>query len=171
MDIRRKFGLPINPDVATLLVYFDAGHEGEMYVCHLQYETGTPGVFHSEFLYASHCLVPSGRNVPHSELDGAYKAARQMEQLVEWFGKFVKRKALMGDAEICLYWILNRTKRTSTFIRNRSHAINRAFTDAEIFHLPTDLNPANIATKFETGRTLPTGFQDAYKEIGDGTTL
>ena len=88
---------------------------------------------------------------------------------MEWFGKFVKRKALMGDAEICLYWILNRTKRTSTFIRNRSHAINRAFTDAEIFHIPTNLNPANIATKFETGRTLPTGFQEAYKQLGDGT--
>ena len=39
----------------------------------------------------------------------------------------------------------------------------------EVHHIPTDLNPANLATKFETGRTLPTGFQYAYKEIGDGT--
>ena len=35
MDIKRNFGLAMNPDAATLLVYFDAGHEGEMYVCHL----------------------------------------------------------------------------------------------------------------------------------------
>ena len=77
MDIKRNFGYAINPNDATLLVYFDAGHEGIMYICPLQYETNTPGLFHSEFLFASHCLVPSGRNVPHSELDGAYKASRQ----------------------------------------------------------------------------------------------
>ena len=58
---------------------------------------------------------------------------------------------------------------TSTFIRNRAHAVNRAFSDAEIFYIPTDLNPANIATKFETGRMLHNGFQDAYKELGDGS--
>ena len=142
-----------------------------MYICHLQYRTKTPGLFHSEFLYASHCLVPSGRNVPHSELDGAYKASRQTEQVILWFGTFIKNRALLGDAEICLYWILNRNKRTSTFIRNRAHAVTRALSDQQIFYIPTALNPANIATKFETGRTLPNGFQDSYKELGDGSTF
>ena len=49
--------------------------------------------------------------------------------------------------------------------------MNRAFTDQQIFYIPTALNPANIATKFETGRTLPNGFQDSYKELGDGSTF
>ena len=71
IDIKRNFGLAVDPNKATLLIYFDAGHAGEMYVCHLQYETATPGVFHTEFLFSSHCLVPSGRNVQHSELDSA----------------------------------------------------------------------------------------------------
>lgn len=171
MDIKRNFGYAVNPNDATLLVYFDAGHEGIMYICHLMYETKTPGIFHTEFLFASHCLVPSGRNVPHSELDGAYKASRQTEQVILWFGSFIKNRALMGDAEICLYWILNRHRRTSTFIRNRAHAMNRAFSDEQIFHIPTESNPANIATKFETGKTLPNGFQNSYKELGDGSAF
>ena len=91
--------------------------------------------------------------------------------MIVWFGSFIKNRALLGDAEICLYWILNRYKRTSTFIRNRAHAVNRAFTDQQIFYIPTALNPTNIATKFETGRTLPNGFQDSYKELGDGSTF
>ena len=45
MDIKRNFGLALNPDKATLLVYFDAGHEGEMYIFHLQYETDIPGKY------------------------------------------------------------------------------------------------------------------------------
>ena len=47
MDIKRNFGYAVNPDEATLLVYFDAGHEGIMYILHLMYKTKTPGVFHS----------------------------------------------------------------------------------------------------------------------------
>ena len=162
MDIKRNFGLALYPEQATLLVYFDAGHEGEMFLFHLQYETNVPGKYHTEFLFSSHCLVPMGRNVPHSELDSAYRASKQADIILEWLQKFIVRKALIGDAQVCLFWILNRVKRTNTFIRNRTHAISRTFTDSEIFYIPTAHNPADMATKFRAG------FEDSYKQLGDG---
>jgi hypothetical protein len=42
MGIKRNFGLALHPEKATLLVYFDAGHEGKMYLFYLQYETNEP---------------------------------------------------------------------------------------------------------------------------------
>ena len=132
MDIKRNFGIAINPEKATLVVYFDAGHEGELCIFHLQYETDKQGVFHTEFLFSLHCLVPRGRNVPHSELDSAYKASARTDIIMEWLRNFITRKALIGDAQICLFWILNRVKRTNTFIRNRTNSISRTFNDDEI---------------------------------------
>ena len=140
MDIKRNFGLALNPEKANLLVYFDAGHEGEMYIFHLQYETYEPGKYHTEFLFSSHCLVPMGRNVPHSELDSAYKASKQTDIILEWLNKFIIRKALIGDAQVCLFWVLNRIKRTNTFIRNRTHSISRTFDDTEIFYISPQLS-------------------------------
>ena len=162
MDIKRNFGIAINPEKATLLVYFDAGHEGELCIFHLQYETDKPGIYHTEFLFSNHCLVPMGRNVPHSELDSAYKASKRTDIIMEWLSKFIIRKALIGDAQVCLFWVLNRVKRTNTFIRNRTHSISRTFEDEEIFYIPSAQNPADIATKFRAG------FENAYKQLGDG---
>ena len=82
--------------------------------------------------------------------------------ILEWLQKFIVRKALISDAQVCLFWILNRVKRTNTFIRNRTHAISRTFTDSEIFYIPTAHNPADMATKFRAG------FEDSYKQLGDG---
>ena len=159
LDIKRNFGFAKHPKQATLIVYFDAGHEGEMFLFHLQYETETPGKYHTEFLFSSHCLVPMGRNVPHSELDSAYRASRQANIILDWLQQFIVRKVLLGDAQVCLFWILNRIKRTNTFIRNRTHAISRTFSDAEIFYIPTAHNPADIATQFRAG------FGDSYLQL------
>ena len=159
-------GFPIkgfaHPKQATLIVYFDAGHEGEMFLFHLQYETDIPGKYHTELLFSSHCLVPMGRNVPHSELNSAYRASRQANIILDLMQQFIVRKVLLGDAQVCLFWILNRIKRTNTFIRNRTHAISRTFSDAEIFYIPTSKNPADLATKFRAG------FEDAYLQLADG---
>jgi hypothetical protein len=138
---KKKLGLALYPEKATLLVYFDAGHEGEMYLFHLQYETNEPGKYHTEFLFSSHCLVPMGRNVPHTEPDSAYRASKQADIILEWLNKFIIRKALIGDAQVCLFWVLNRIKMTNTFIQNRTHSISRTFTDSEIFYIPSAHNP------------------------------
>ena len=103
-----------------------------------------------------------GRNVPHTELDSAYKASRQANIILDLMQQFIVRKVLLGDAQVCLFWILNRIKRTNTFIRNRTHAISRTFSDAEIFYIPTSKNPADLATKFRAG------FEDAYLQLADG---
>ena len=103
-----------------------------------------------------------GRNVPHSELDSAYKASKQTDIILEGLDKFIIRKALIGDAQVCLFWVLNRIKRTNTFIRNRTHSISRTFDDSEIFYIPSAHNPADIATKIRAG------FENAYKQLGDG---
>ena len=103
-----------------------------------------------------------GRNVPHTELDSAYRASRQANIILDLMQQFIVRKVLLGDAQVCLFWILNRIKRTNTFIRNRTHAISRTFSDAEIFYIPTSKNPADLATKFRAG------FEDAYLQLADG---
>ena len=162
VEIIRNKGLAKDPRQATLVAYFDAGHEGEVYVLHLVYETEIRGLFHSEFLFAAHSLVPMGRNVPHSELDSGYRASRQVGIVREWLEDFITCKALIGDAQIALFWILNRNKRTTTFIRNRTHAISRTFRDEEIFYIKSKDNPADISTKFMGG------FEEAYKKLGDG---
>ena len=162
MDIQRNFGVAINPERATLLVYFDAGHEGELCIFHLQYETDKQGKFHTEFLFSLHCLVPRGRNVPYSELDSAYKASARTDIILDWLQNFITRKALIGDAQICLFWLLNRVKRTNTYIRNRIHTISRTFNDSEIFYVKSESNPADIGTKFRHG------FENAYTLLADG---
>ena len=164
LKMARNHGRAARPDEATMLAYFDAGKDGVTVIIHLCYETEVAGEYYCEFLFAVHSLSPKGRNIPHSELDGAYRASKQVANLLEWLQAQVTRKLLIGDSQIALFWLLNRQKRTTAFIRNRTHMVNRVFADEEIYYIPTKQNPADLATRFEP-------FENAYKKMGDTSTF
>ena len=106
-----------DPRKATLLVYFDAWEGAEMYIMHLLYETHTCGLYQAEFLFSANALVPIGRNIPHAELDAAFRATRQTSLILDWLSNFIVEKALLGDSQVSLLWVQNRQKRTTSFIR------------------------------------------------------
>ena len=79
---------------------------------------------------------------------------------MEWLSNFILSKVLLGDSQVCLYWIKNRNKRTTSFIRNRVHLINRVFEDDEVFFIRTEHNPSDLGTKFNN-------FENSYKKMTD----
>ena len=70
-----------------------------MYVMHLLYETNTRGLYQAEFLFSANALVPTGRNIPHAELDSAFRATRQTSLILERLSNFIVEKALLGTAK------------------------------------------------------------------------
>ena len=132
-----------------------------MYIMHLLYETHTRGLYQAEFLFSANTLVPISRNIPHAELDVAFRASRQTSLILDWLSNFIVEKALLGDSQVSLFWVQNRLKRTTSFIRNRVHLINR---DAEVFYLETKQNPSDLGTKFNS-------FEDSYLKMTDTSTF
>ena len=103
IKIKRNYGFFKDPRQAILMVYFDAGEAAEEYVMHLLYETNTRGQFQAEFLFSANALVPTGRNIPHAEIDSAFRATRQTTLVLDWLSNFVVSKALLGDSQVSLY--------------------------------------------------------------------
>ena len=80
--------------------------------------------------------------------------------MLEWLSNFIVSKALLGDSQVSLYWIKNQNKRTTSFIRNRVHLINRVFEDSEVFYINTEHNPSDLGTKF-------INFENSYRKMTD----
>ena len=165
LKFKRNFGLARDPRQAHILAYYDAGSGGELYVIYIIYETTTKGVWHCEFVYSSHALTPQGRNIPHAELNSGYRASRMVAIVEDWLAGFIISKSIIGDSRIVKFWILNRHKRLTTFVRNRVFNITRIFSTNDVYWCRTMDNPADLGTKFTDE------FYDTYKLLADGLTF
>merc|ERR1711989_44610 len=98
--------------------------------------------------------------IPRNELEIIDKGARQAEKLINWMVPRVKKKILITDAKVPLYWLKNKHLRTQPFVQSRVHVDCKLFDPTEMFYIKSEANPADLGTKF-------TKFQNTYQKLGD----
>lgn len=87
--------------------------------------------------------------IPRLELCAAVLGARLVQKVAEALRCTIHKKVFWSDSTITLGWIRTPTKNLKTFVCNRVIEINDLTERNSWRHVPTNLNPADIASRGE----------------------
>ena len=103
-----------------------------------------------------HCSLVMGKSrvaslktvtVPRLELTAATLAVKVDKQIREELDLPINRVVFWTDSTIVLRYIRNTSKRFQTFVANRLQTIHDASSPSQWRHVPTKLNPADLASR------------------------
>ena len=103
-----------------------------------------------------HCSLVMGKTrvaplktitVPRLELTAATLAVKVNKQLCGELQLPINKVVLWTDSAIVLRYLRNTTRRFQTFVANRLQLIHDSTTLSQWRHVPTDLNPADLASR------------------------
>ena len=122
----------------------DAGHSASLMVFYLGKESDEG--LKLDFVFSIGNLNNENGVIPRNELDIIERGTRQAEKLLEWMTRRVKRKILIADAKVPLFWLQNKNLCTLPFVQTRVHAICKIFEPDEMFYINSEDNPADMGT-------------------------
>uniref|UniRef100_A8PBY2 RNase H type-1 domain-containing protein n=1 Tax=Brugia malayi TaxID=6279 RepID=A8PBY2_BRUMA len=108
---------------------------------------GYQNTYSNSFLiYAKSRIAPiKGMSIPRLELLSVLIAVRAAQFILKQLNLENNQVTLWTDSKCVLYWIQNYTKLLPRFIQNRIEEIRKS--NFELKYIPSDQNPADIATK------------------------
>ncbi|XP_048006892.1 uncharacterized protein LOC125242210 isoform X2 [Leguminivora glycinivorella] len=93
--------------------------------------------------------------IPKLELSGALLGARLAAKVTSALRCSVERKVFWTDSSVALGWIRNKPKLFKAFVSNRVNDIHELTTRDSWRHVPTALNPADLASRGVEPGQLP----------------
>lgn len=85
--------------------------------------------------------------IPRLELCGALLGARLCQKVSESLKCKINKKIIWTDSTVVLGWLKMQPSLLKTFVRNRVNEIQELTADYQWFHVPTSLNPADMASR------------------------
>lgn len=85
--------------------------------------------------------------IPRLELCGALLGARLCQKVSQSLKCKINRKIIWTDSMVVLGWLKMQPNSLKTFVRNRVNEIQELTTDYQFRHVPTSLNPADMASR------------------------
>lgn len=85
--------------------------------------------------------------IPRLELCGALLGARLCTKVIESLPCNIRSKTIWSDSTIVLGWLKTQSRNLKTFVSNRVSEINDLTTGFSWRHVPTDQNPADLASR------------------------
>ncbi|XP_047024876.1 uncharacterized protein LOC124633636 isoform X1 [Helicoverpa zea] len=92
--------------------------------------------------------------IPRLELCGALLGARLCAKVLESLRCNIISKTIWTDSMVVLGWLKVQYKHLKAFVRNRVNEINEITADYSWRHVPTDCNPADLASRGVTPQQL-----------------
>ena len=89
----------------------------------------------------------SKKTVPKAELLACVMGASLAHVVKSSFGEVVGQVTFATDSSVSLFWINSDTRPLQTYVRNCVIEITRLSSTEQWFHVPTQLNPADIGTR------------------------
>ena len=127
--------------------FADASIEGYGTASYLRLEDSDEKVHCSLVMGKSRVAPLKTVTVPRLELTAATLAVKVDKQIREELDLPINRVVFWTDSTIVLRYIRNTSKRFQTFVANRLQIIHDASTPHQWRHVPTKLNPADIASR------------------------
>ena len=131
-----------------LIVSTDASQHAAAATVHVR----TPlrgGKFHVQLLCAKSKLTKNA-TIPKAELKGAVLGASLGHVSKQCLGKLFSDITYVTDSAITLYWINSDSRPLETFVRNAVIEIRRLSKPDQWYHVASELNVADIATRKTT---------------------
>ena len=100
-------------------------------------------------------LAPSyATNVPHLELCAAVLGIETTELIIEELDLDLQAVAFYSDSRVVLGYISNESRRFYVYVSNRVERIRKSSSPEQWFYVPTQKNPADLATRSVQAQNL-----------------
>ena len=110
--------------------------------------TSLEGVRKSSFLMGKAKVAPSnGHTIPRLELCAAVMSTELADALSEQLQIPMEKFKFHTDSKVVLGYVNNRTRRFHTYVSNRVQRIRQSSKPSQWNYIPTDVNPADCATR------------------------
>ena len=149
VSVPRCVAAPDMTDVAAIQLHFfcDASEEAYAAVCYVRIALND-GTVHCSFLFGKSRLAPlQTRSIPRLELMAAVLAVEIYLMIKIEIRMPVDGVFFWSDSTCVLYCIRNKALRLKSFTARRIANIHQVTDPEQWFHVPTDLNPADCATR------------------------
>ncbi|XP_063758693.1 uncharacterized protein LOC134877201 [Eleginops maclovinus] len=143
--------------------------------------TDAEGQYHVGFVMGKSKLAPRpAHTIPRLELCAAVLAVELYELISDEMDVEVDTVKFFTDSKIVLGYIHNCTRRFYLYVSNRVTRIRRSTHPSQWHYVPTDLNPADHATRFMPARQLQQSswlsgpaflYQNKAAEISDSSVF
>ena len=138
-----------------LIVSCDSSQDIAVAVVHARMKLKTGG--YSCQLIGARSKLVSELTVPKAELRGAVLATHLAHCVKNSFGDQVQSTIYLSDSSITLYWLSQDERPLGVMVRNCVIEIRRFTSPDQWFHVPTDLNIADLGTRFATVQDIEAG--------------
>ena len=138
-----------------LIVSCDASQDIAVAVVHARMKLKTGG--YSCQLIGARSKLVSELTVPKAELRGAVLATHLAHCVKNSFGDQVQSTIYLSDSSITLYWLSQDERPLGVMVRNCVIEVRRFTAPDQWFHVPTDLNIADLGTRFATVQDIEAG--------------
>ena len=143
-----------SPQYSELHVFCDASKESVGHVIYLR-QASDQQQFCVSFVCGSSRVSPkAATTIPRLELCAALYAIQSYQHVRNEIDLSFKRVCFYSDSKVVLGYLKNKTKRFSRYVTTRVGLILAASTSEQWHYVETEKNPADIATRPQTPRSL-----------------
>ncbi|XP_013416153.1 uncharacterized protein LOC106177802 [Lingula anatina] len=138
-----------------LHVFSDASQQAIAAVAYLKV-IDNQGNIHVSFLMGKAKLAPKhATSIPRLELNSAVLAVELRDVITSEIQLEIHEQRFYSDSRVVLGYLTNRTKRFYVYVANRVERILRSTSSEQWTYVPTNVNPADHATRPVTAEGLP----------------
>ena len=135
--------------IKTEVHYFSDASQSGLGACAYVRFTNEAGLIHCTLLTAKSRVIPlkGTSTIPRLELQAAVMAARLSRLIQKESGLIINKEHFWTDSMIVLGYIRNDSKRFHVFVANRVREIRDSTEVSNWHHVPTEDNPADVASR------------------------
>ena len=137
-----------------LHVFSDASKDAIGYVIYVK-STNEQGLDHVAFVCAGAKVAPRcATSIPRMELCAAVEAVKATEKVIAELRLCQTSATFYTDSEVLLGYLSNSTRHFSRYVTRRIEVIISIFPSNKWYYVPTDVNPADIASRPHSPKSL-----------------
>ncbi|XP_055678141.1 uncharacterized protein LOC129786910 [Lutzomyia longipalpis] len=153
ISVPRKFTSHFNPSEYHLLLFCDASEKAIAACAYMMTKEGDQ--ISCRLLCAKTRVSPLKKTtVPRLELCAAVLAVKLLQSILSALKLDFKSIRAFSDSEIVLHWLAKEPQKWKTFVANRVSEIQQQLPRNHWHHVPSELNPADVASRGTTPSEL-----------------
>lgn len=154
---RCYFSIDDSNVINQIWAFSDASDNAECVIVYLRQINGERTMLNSQLITSKNYIVSQKvkRTIPELELDAATRAFELLEETIVSHEKIIFQEYyVVTDSSVVFNWLTYGVEKPSVYVKNRLNKILSINRDITVKWVPTDLQPADLGTKFSSMPSL-----------------